>query len=73
MELRAYFITDLPPRQRQYEAIRAIAFNEGNIKNIAARFHGWIINLSRLSGRHKIMTLKNPVKIGDEYYQKYGT
>ena len=53
MELRDYLITDLPPRQRQYEAIRAIAFNEGNIKDIAARFHGWIINLTGLSGRHK--------------------
>ena len=64
MELRDYLITDLPPRQRQYEAIRAIAFNEGSIKDIAARFHGWIINLAGLSGRHKKMTLKNPVKIG---------
>jgi len=64
MELRDYLITDLRPRQRQYEAIRAIAFNEENIKDIAARFHGWIINLAGLSGRHKKMTLKNPVKIG---------
>src|SRR4030042_416694 len=38
MELRDYFIKDLPARQRQYEAIRAIAFNEGTIKDIAGRF-----------------------------------
>lgn len=38
MELRDYFIKDLPPRQRQYEAIRAVAFNEGTIKDIAERF-----------------------------------
>jgi len=38
MELRNYFIKDLPPRQRQYEAIRAVAFNEGTIEDIAARF-----------------------------------
>lgn len=38
MELRDHFIKDLPPRQRQYEAIRAVAFNEGTIKDIAERF-----------------------------------
>lgn len=38
MELRDYFIKDLPPRQRQYEAIRAVAFNEATIKDIAERF-----------------------------------
>ena len=38
MELRDYFIKDLPPRQRQYEAMRAVAFNEGAIKDIAERF-----------------------------------
>jgi len=38
MELRDYFIKDLPPRQKQYEAIRAVAFNEGTIKDVAAHF-----------------------------------
>jgi len=38
MELRDYFLKDLPPRQRQYEAIRAVAFSEGTIKDIAERF-----------------------------------
>jgi transposase len=38
MELRDYFIKDLPPRQRQYEAIRAVAFNEATMKDIAERF-----------------------------------
>lgn len=38
MELRDYFIKNLPPRQRQYEAMRAVAFNEATIKDIAERF-----------------------------------
>jgi len=38
MELRDYFIKNLPPRQKQYEAIRAVAFNEGTIKDVAAHF-----------------------------------
>src|SRR5208337_3076676 len=38
MALRDYFTKDLPPRQRQYEAIRAVAFNEAAIKDIAERF-----------------------------------
>src|SRR4030042_6859966 len=38
MELRDYFIKDLPPRQRQYEAIRSVAFSEGTIKDIDERF-----------------------------------
>jgi transposase len=38
MELRDYFIKDLPPRQKQYEAIRAVAFCEGAVRDIAERF-----------------------------------
>jgi len=38
MILKDYFTKDLKPRQRQYEAIRAIAFGEGTIDEIAARF-----------------------------------
>jgi len=38
MELKDYFTKDLKPRQRQYEAIRAIAFGEGTIDKIAERF-----------------------------------
>jgi transposase len=38
MELIDYFIKDLHPRQRQYEAIRAVAFKEGAINDIAERF-----------------------------------
>jgi transposase len=38
MELKDYFTKDLKPRQRQYEALRAIAFGEGTIDEIAARF-----------------------------------
>ena len=38
MELKDYFTKDLKPRQRQYEAIRAIAFKEGTIDEIAAHF-----------------------------------
>ena len=38
MVLKDYFTKDLKPRQRQYEAIRAIAFKEGTIDEIAAHF-----------------------------------
>ena len=38
MILKDYFTKDLKPRQRQYEAIRAIAFGEGTIDEIAERF-----------------------------------
>ena len=38
MDLRDYFTKNLPPKQRQYEAIRAVAFNESAIKDIAERF-----------------------------------
>ena len=38
MDLRDYFTKNLPPKQRQYEAIRAVAFNESVIKDIAERF-----------------------------------
>ena len=38
MILKDYFTKDLKPRQRQYEAIRAIAFGESTIDEIAERF-----------------------------------
>ena len=38
MELKDYFTKNLKPRQRQYEAIRAVAFKEGTIDEIAAHF-----------------------------------
>jgi transposase len=38
MELIDFFTKDLNPRQKQYEAIRAVAFKEGTIEGIAARF-----------------------------------
>ena len=38
MELIDFFTKDLKPRQKQYEAIRAMAFNEGTIEEIAQRF-----------------------------------
>jgi len=38
MELIDFFTKDLCPRQKQYEAIRAAAFREGSIKDIATRF-----------------------------------
>ncbi len=38
MELIDFFTKDLQPRQKQYEAIRAVAFNEGAIEVIAQRF-----------------------------------
>ncbi len=38
MELIGFFTKNLKPRQKQYEAIRAIAFKEGFIEEIATRF-----------------------------------
>ena len=38
MEFIDFFTKDLKPRQKQYEAIRAVAFNEGAIEEIAQRF-----------------------------------
>jgi len=38
MELINYFTKDLKPRQKQYEALRALAFQEGTIDEIATRF-----------------------------------
>lgn len=38
MDLIDFFTKDLSPRQKQYEAIRAVAFHEGSIKQIAQRF-----------------------------------
>jgi transposase len=59
MELKDYFTKDLKPRQRQYEAIRAIAFKEGTIDEIAAHFEysprslNTIIN-RLLNGKHQL-------------------
>ena len=38
MELKDYFTKNLKPRQKQYEAIRAVAFKEGTTDEIAACF-----------------------------------
>jgi len=38
MELIDFFTKDLKPRQKQYEAIHAVAFNEGAIEEIAQHF-----------------------------------
>jgi transposase len=38
MKLKDYFIKDLKPRQRQYEALRAVAFDQGSIEKISAHF-----------------------------------
>ena len=38
MELKDYFTKNLKPRQKQYEALRAVAFKEGTIDEIAACF-----------------------------------
>ena len=38
MELKDYFTKNLKPRQKQYEAIRAVAFKEGTIDEVAACF-----------------------------------
>jgi len=38
MNLTELFTQNLSPRQKQYEAIRAVAFNEGTLEKIASRF-----------------------------------
>lgn len=38
MELTELFRKNLKPRQKQYEAVRAVAFKEGSIEQIALRF-----------------------------------
>lgn len=38
MDLVELFTQNLSPRQRQYEAIRAVAYNEGTVEEIASRF-----------------------------------
>ncbi|MDP8213724.1 MAG: hypothetical protein P9M10_00875, partial [Candidatus Euphemobacter frigidus] len=38
MDLIDYFTEDLKSRQKQYEAIRAVAFKEGDIGEVAPRF-----------------------------------
>lgn len=59
MELKDYFTRDLKPPQRQYEALRAVAFGEGTIEEIAKRF-GYTPQSLRtlvnrlLTGRHQL-------------------
>jgi len=59
MELIDFFTKDLKPRQKQYEAIRAVAFREGNLEGIATRF-GYTLQSLRtlisrlLSGKHEL-------------------
>ena len=38
MELIELFTKNLTTRQKQYEAVRAVAFQEGSIKEIASKF-----------------------------------
>ena len=59
MKLKDYFTKNLKPRQKQYEAIRAVAFKEGTIDEIAAHFEyshqslNTIIN-RLLNGKHQL-------------------
>lgn len=59
MELIDFFTKNLTPRQRQYEALRAVAFKEGTIEKIATHF-GYTPQSLRalisrlLSGRHQL-------------------
>lgn len=39
MKLRDFFTGNLPAGQRQYEAVRAVAFDEAPLPEIASRFH----------------------------------
>jgi len=59
MKLKDYFTKDLKPRQKQYEALRAVAFRDGSIEEIARRFgykpQSLKTLISRLlAGRHKL-------------------
>jgi len=38
MDIKNFFTKNLSPKQRQYEALRAVAFKEGDIPQIAKRF-----------------------------------
>ena len=38
MELRELFTGKMNPGQKQYEAVRAVAFNEGTVSEIAAKY-----------------------------------
>jgi len=59
MKLKDYFTKNLKPRQKQYEAIRAVAFKEGTIDEIAACFEysprslNTIIN-RLVNGKHQL-------------------
>ena len=59
MELVDFFTKNIKPHQRQYEAIRAVAFEEGTIEEIAKRFgytpQSLRMLLSRLlRGKHQL-------------------
>ena len=59
MNLKELFTENLKPHQKQYEAIRAVAFNEGTIEEIAIRFgytpQSLRMLLSRLKrGEHRL-------------------
>jgi len=51
MELIDYFTKDLKPRQKQYEALRAVAFQEGTIDEIATCFGYTPQSLKTLANR----------------------
>jgi len=51
MELIDYFTKDLKPRQKQYEALRAVAFQEGTIDEIAPCFGYTPQSLKTLANR----------------------
>lgn len=59
MDLVDFFTKDIPPKQRQYEVLRAIAFKEGTLEEIAQRFgykpHSLRTLVNRLiRGKHRL-------------------
>jgi hypothetical protein len=56
MELIDFFTKDLKPPQKQYEALRALAFSEGNMEEVAGRFGYTPQSLRTLA--HRIKTGK---------------
>jgi len=76
LKLIKLFTQNLPARQKQYEAIRAVAFQEGNIKEIAARFRyspQTLRNLVNkvLKGKHDIFPEVKPGPKGRQTPDKY--
>ena len=53
MDLVDFFTKDLKPAQRQYEALRALAFHEGTVDEIAGRFGYTPQSLKTLAHRLK--------------------